>query len=83
MPPSRSVGTSGRSVARSYDKKAQIVGAGYILALNLVLHFGDLLPTHAPIGPLFFAAVSDIVIMPILQGGETLGTDRKDRGTAK
>ena len=53
------------------------------LALNLVLHFGDLLPTHAPIGPLFFAVVWGIVIMPILQGGETLGTDRKDRGTAR
>jgi hypothetical protein len=69
------------SVAHSYDNKAQIVG--YILALNLVLCFGDLLPTHAPSGPLFFAAVWGIVIMPILQGGETLGTDRKDRGTAK
>jgi hypothetical protein len=38
---------------------------GYILALNVVLHFGDLLPTHAPIGPLFFAAVWLVVIMPI------------------
>ncbi len=33
-----------QSVVRSYDTKAQIVGVGYILALNLVLHFGDLLP---------------------------------------
>ena len=41
-----------QSVVRSYDTKAQIVGVGYILALNLVLHFGDLLPTHAPLGPL-------------------------------
>ena len=72
-----------QSVARSYDNKAQIVGVGYILALNLVLHFGDLLPTHAPIGPLFYAVVWGIVIMPILHGGETLGTDRKDRGTAR
>ena len=30
-----------QSVVRSYDTKAQIVGVGYILALNLVLHFGD------------------------------------------
>ena len=36
-----------QSVVRSYDTKAQIVGVGYILALNLILHFGDLLPTHA------------------------------------
>ena len=53
-----------QSVVRSYDTKAQIVGVGYILALNLVLHFGDLLPTHAPLGPLFFAVVWGVVIMP-------------------
>ena len=52
-----------QSVVRSYDTKAQIVGVGYILALNLVLHFGDLLPTHAPLGPLFFAVVWGIVIL--------------------
>ena len=57
---------------RSYDTKAQIVGAGYILALNVVLHFGDLLPIHAPIGPLFFAGVWLIVIMPIVQFGQVL-----------
>ena len=34
-----------QSVARAYDTKAQIVGMGYILALNLVLRFGDLLPS--------------------------------------
>ena len=28
-----------QTVVRSYDTKAQIVGVGYILALNLVLHF--------------------------------------------
>jgi hypothetical protein len=44
--------------ARSYDTKAQIVGAGYILALNLVLHFGDLLPTRAPLGPVLCSAPS-------------------------
>ena len=65
-----------QSVARSYDTKAQIVGVGYILALNLVLHFGDLLPTHAPIGPLFFAVVWGIVIMPILQFGQVLYPSR-------
>ncbi|MCA1407775.1 hypothetical protein I6F26_26975 [Ensifer sp. IC3342] len=58
--------------ARSYDTKAQIVGAGYILALNLVLHFGDLLPTRAPLGPMFFAVVWGIVMMPILQFGQVL-----------
>ena len=31
---------------RFYDTKAQIVGVGYILALNVVLHFGDLLPNQ-------------------------------------
>ena len=56
--------------------KAQIVGVGYILALNLVLHFGDLLPTHAPIGPLFYAVVWGIVIMPILQFGQVLYPSR-------
>ena len=61
---------------RFYDTKAQIVGAGYILALNVVLHFGDLLPNHAPIGPLFFAAVWLIVIMPIIQFGHVLYPSR-------
>jgi len=41
-----------------------------------VLHFGDLLPTHAPIGPLFFAVVWGIVIMPILQFGQVLYPSR-------
>jgi len=61
-----------QSIVRSYDNKAQIVGVGYILALNLVLRFGDLLSTHAPIGLLFYAAVWGIVIMPILQFGQVL-----------
>jgi hypothetical protein len=65
-----------QTVARSYDNKAQIVGVGYILALNLVLRFGDLLPTHAPIGPLFYAVVWGIVIMPILQFGLVLYPSR-------
>jgi hypothetical protein len=65
-----------QSAARSYDTKAQIVGVGYILALNLVLRFGDLLPTHAPVGPLFYAAVWGIVIMPIMQFGQVLYPSR-------
>ena len=65
-----------QSTVRSYDTKAQIVGVGYILALNLVLHFGDLLPTWAPLGPLFFAVVWGIVIMPILQFGPVLYPSR-------
>ena len=67
----------GQSVVRSYDHKAQIVAVGYILALNLVLHFGDLLPTRAPLGPLFFAVVWGIVIMPILQLGQVLYPGRR------
>jgi hypothetical protein len=61
---------------RAYDTKAQIVGVGYILALNVVLRFGDLLPNSAPIGPLFFAAVWLIVIMPIIQFGMVLYPSR-------
>jgi len=57
------------AAARFYDTKAQIVCVGYILALNVVLRFGDLLPDHAPFGPMFFVAVWLIVIMPILQFG--------------
>ena len=64
----------GSLVVRPYTK-AQI-GVGYILALNLVLHFGDLLPTHAPLGPLFFAVVWGVVIMPILQFGQVLYPSR-------
>ncbi|TPN40247.1 hypothetical protein FKO01_03520 [Mesorhizobium sp. B2-3-3] len=66
-----------QSVARSYDTKAQIVGVGYILALNLILRFGDLLPSHAPLGPLFYMAVWGIVIMPIVQFGQVLYPSRK------
>lgn len=62
--------------ARSYDTKAQIVGVGYILALNLVLHFGDLLPTRAPLGPAFYLVVWGIVILPILQFGQVLYPSR-------
>jgi hypothetical protein len=65
-----------QSSVRSYDTKAQIVGVGYILALNLVLHFGDLLPTPAPLGPLFFAVVWGVVIMPIVQFGQVLYPSR-------
>jgi len=65
-----------QSVVRSYDTKAQIVGVGYILALNLILHFGDLLPTHARLGPLFFAAVWGVVILPIVQFGHVLYPSR-------
>jgi hypothetical protein len=66
-----------QSVVRSYDTKAQIVGVGYIFALNLVLHFSDLLPTRAPLGPLFFAVVWGIVIMPILQFGQVRYPSRR------
>lgn len=66
-----------QAVVRSYDTKAQIVGVGYILALNLVLHFGDLLPTRAPLGPLFFAVVWGVVMMPILLFGQVLYPSRR------
>ncbi|RWL48479.1 MAG: hypothetical protein EOR60_05760 [Mesorhizobium sp.] len=65
-----------QSTVRAYDTKAQIVGVGYILALNLVLHFGDLLPTHAPLGPLFFAGVWGVLITPILQFGQVIHPSR-------
>ena len=65
-----------QSAVRSYDPKAQIIGVGYILALNLILHCGDLLPTHAPLGPLFFAVVWGVVILPIVQFGHVLYPSR-------
>jgi hypothetical protein len=55
-----------QSVVRSYDTKAQIVGVGYILALK----------THAPLGPLFFAVVWGVVILPIVQFGHVLYPSR-------
>ena len=61
---------------RSYDTKAQIEGPAILLALNVVLHFGDLLPNSAPIGPLFYAAVWLNVIMPIVQFGQVLYPSR-------
>lgn len=66
-----------QAVVRSYDGKAQIVGVGYILALNLVLRFGDLLPTHTPHGPLFFAVVWGIVILPIVQFAQVVYPSRR------
>jgi hypothetical protein len=63
-------------VVRSYDTKAQIVGVGYILALNLALHFDGLLPTRATIGPLFIAVVWGVVILPILQFGHVVYPSR-------
>jgi hypothetical protein len=60
-----------QSLVRAYDTKAQILGVGYILALNLVLHFDDLLPARGPIGPIFIAVVWGIVL-PILQFGLVL-----------
>ena len=65
-----------QSLVRAYDTKAQILGVGYILALNLVLHFDDLLPARGPIGPLFIAVVWGIVLLPILQFGLVLYPSR-------
>ena len=66
-----------QTVARSYDNKAQIVGVGYILALNLVLRFGDLLPTHAPIRATVLCGWSgDGGPVPILQFGQVLYPSR-------
>jgi hypothetical protein len=65
-----------QTATRSYDNKAQIVGVGYMLALGLVLHFGDLLPRRAPLGPLFFAVVWGVIILPILQFGQVLYPSR-------
>jgi hypothetical protein len=66
-----------QAVVRSYDHKAQIVGVGYILAFNLVLHFGDLLPVRGALSPLFFVIVWAIVLLPILQLGQVLYPGRK------
>ena len=63
-------------VVRSYDTKGQIVGVGYVLALNLVLHFDGLLPTRAMIGPLFIVVVWGVVILPILQFGHVVYPSR-------
>lgn len=61
-----------QQAVRSYDTKAQIVGVGYILALNLVLHFGDLLPVRVPMGPTSYAVIWGIIIMPIMLFGHVL-----------
>jgi hypothetical protein len=71
-----------QSAVRSYDTKAQIVGVGYILALNVVLHFGDLLRTKAQLGPLFYAVVWGVVLMPILLFGQVLFPSRRQAENA-
>jgi hypothetical protein len=65
-----------QSMVRAYDTKAQILGVGYILAIGLVVQFDGLLPTRAPIGPLFIAVVWGIIILPILQFGQVLYPSR-------
>ncbi len=65
-----------QAATRSYDNKAQIVGVGYMLALGLVMQFGDLLPGRAPLGPLFFAVVWGVILLPIPQFGQVLYPSR-------
>ena len=73
IPQGETVDSSSPDVIRAMSTELFL---NFLGILNLILHFDDLLPTHAPIGPLFFAAVWAIVIMPIVQFGQVLYPSR-------
>lgn len=62
---------------RAYDTKAQIVGVGYIFALNVIGQISAQMPTHASISTLTIAIAWIIVIMPIVLFGYVLYPVRK------
>ena len=62
---------------RSYDTKAQIVGVGYIFALNVIGQISAQIPTHAAADIFTIIVAWSIVIMPIILFGYVLYPVRK------
>ncbi len=62
---------------RAYDTKAQIVGVGYIFALNVIGQIGHMLPEETEIGLANVVVAWLLVILPIALFGYVLYPVRK------
>lgn len=62
---------------RAYDTKAQIVGVGYIFALNVIGQIGESLPDDSEIGLAQVIVAWALVILPIALFGYVLYPARK------
>lgn len=71
-----------QATVRSYDTKAQIVGVGYIFALNIVGSVDKLLPHDDEFGLAGLVIAWAIVISPILMFGFVLHPTRKSTDRA-
>jgi len=69
--------TEAQATVRSYDTKAQIVGVGYILALNVVGRISDMLPNAFEVTSATVLISWGIVILPILLFGHVLYPTRR------
>ncbi len=68
--------TEAQATVRSYDTKAQIVGVGYMFALNVVFAFDRALPDTGPINHLDLVLAWLVVMSPILLFGYVLYPSR-------
>lgn len=69
-----------QATVRAYDTKAQIVGVGYLFAMNLVAMVDKALPSVTSIG-IWVALVSWLVIIaPVIMFGNVLRPSRKALG---
>jgi hypothetical protein len=72
---------------KNYDTKSQIVGVGYIFAINVVFTVGAMIPGHFELNLLTFALAWVITILPVILFGVVLYPTRrsapklKDRST--
>ena len=62
---------------RAYDTKAQIVGVGYIFALNVIGQIGNQLPQESQLGIINIVVAWALVILPIALFGYVLYPVRK------
>jgi len=70
-----------QATVRSYDKKAQIVGVGYVLALGIVGALSDRLPDSGELTEVAILIGCGFMIVPILLFGYVLYPTRKSAST--
>ncbi len=70
-----------QTTVRSYDKKAQIVGVGYVFALGIVGALSDRLPDSGELTAVAVLIVCGFMIVPILLFGYVLYPTRKTAST--
>lgn len=66
-----------QATVRTYDTKAQIVGVGYIFAINLAFKFDSILPQETSIHYVEFILAWIIIITPVLLFAFVLHPSRK------